>query len=184
MAGQLYDTGDFEVRRNPIPVFAHCMWDYDNARPYPTRFYLGLLNNVLLQVEGASKQVWLPSLSQAPYLDGQTEYLTFIECANIALWVQLGYEVRLINADFHLFWHWMGGLRCMTKDLMRRKRPKDLNNEGLGEKIPNRLLVSYRGNRNNRTNRNNRITPKRQISACPDARSPPLSSLLSRCGRR
>lgn len=119
VAQQLADTGDFEVRRNPVPVFAHCAWDYEQARPYPVRFYLGLLNNVLLQVEEGDKQVWLPSLSEAPYTNGQLDYLASLERENIGLWRQLGYDVRLVKANFHPFWHWMGGLRCMTNDLVR-----------------------------------------------------------------
>jgi len=119
VAQQLADTGDFEVWRNSVPVFAHCAWDEDTARSYPVRFYLGLLNNVLVQAVNDAKLVWLPRLGGAKFLTGADEYLAHIEDENAALWTKLGYEVRFIDANFHPFWHWSGGLRCMTMDLVR-----------------------------------------------------------------
>lgn len=118
-AQQLADTGDFEVWRNPLPVFVHCAWDHDAERPYPVRFYMGLLNNVLLQVADGAKSVWMPRLGQAKFLTGAEAYLRSLEDSNTALWEKLGYKVRFVEANLHTFWQWRGGLRCMTLDLER-----------------------------------------------------------------
>ena len=114
VAHQIEDIGDFEVWRNPIPLFALCYWDWDTARPCPTRPYLGLMNNALIKMTKFNKKVWLSALTPAPYLTDSTEALAIIEQANIAMWAALGFEVRVIHANFHPFWKWLGGLRCLT----------------------------------------------------------------------
>jgi hypothetical protein len=114
VARQLESTGGFEVWRNPLPLFALCDWDWDTARPRPFRPYLGLMNNVLVEITKSSNKVWLPALKPAPYLTNATKTLAAIEQTNTALWQTLGFEVGIIDADFHPFWKWMGGLRCLT----------------------------------------------------------------------
>jgi hypothetical protein len=76
--------------------------------------YLGLMNNALIERTQFKKKVWLSALTPAPYLTDVTETLAIMEQANIAMWVALGFEVRIIHANFHPFWQWLGGLRCLT----------------------------------------------------------------------
>jgi hypothetical protein len=114
VAHQIEAIGDFEVWRNPIPLFALCYWDWDRACPYPSRPYLGLMNNALIERTQFNKKVWLSALTPAPYLTDVTETLAIMEQVNIDMWVALGFEVRIIHANFHPFWQWLGGLRCLT----------------------------------------------------------------------
>jgi hypothetical protein len=109
VAKQLKETGDFEVWRNPIPAFALCDWDFDLVRPY-----LGLMNNVLTEITKSSKKVWLSTLTSSLYPTDADEALARIEQTNISLWKDLGFDVGVIKADFHPFWKWFGGLRCLT----------------------------------------------------------------------
>lgn len=114
VAQQLEATGDFEILRNPVPVFALCYWDLDEAHPRLLRPYLGLMNNVLTEITPSTKKVWLPALKPALYLTDANEALAKIEQDNIRLWAALGFEVRVIDANFHPFWKWLGGIRCLT----------------------------------------------------------------------
>jgi hypothetical protein len=114
VAQQLEGTGNFAILRNPIPAFVLCDWDLDKAQPRPLRPYLGLMNNVLTEITASTKTIWLPALKPALYLTDANDTLAKIEQDNRRLWTSLGFEVRVINTNFHPFWKWLGGLRCLT----------------------------------------------------------------------
>ncbi len=115
IARQLETIGCFEVRRNPVPLFLFCTWDWDNARHLPVRPYLGLLNNVLIEITKKRKSVWLSTLTPPPYrTDATAESLATLEHNNAALWTELGFKVQIIPTNFHVFWQNLGGLRCLT----------------------------------------------------------------------
>lgn len=101
----------FEVLRNPIPV----LQKQDTADSY-----LCAYNNCLTEVtEGNTPVVWLTQLSFEQ--EGQVYFsrLRELEAENIRLWESLGFEVRLVAADFHSILDDQGSLHCITNEILR-----------------------------------------------------------------
>ncbi len=111
---------NFEVIRNPIPVFIDYQSKSESGLHYtpPDRLYLGSYNNCLLE-NGKSQRIWLPqiSISKEHALHGKR--LQEIELKNKLLWEKLGFQVTFIEANFHPFLRMHGGLHCMTLELGR-----------------------------------------------------------------
>jgi hypothetical protein len=107
---QLLDAG-FGVRRNPVPVLQK-----RNAK----ESYLCSYNNCLAEVaEGEQPVVWLACLSRGQETEAWYEDLLRLEQDNIELWRDAGFEVRLVDANFHTILDDQGSLHCMTNEIRR-----------------------------------------------------------------
>ncbi len=107
---QLTEAG-FAVERNPIPVL-----QMRNAN----ESYLCAYNNCLTEVvDGAQPVVWLARLSYGQANKDYYENLLTLERANIERWEQAGFEVRMVDADFHTILDDQGSLHCITNEIMR-----------------------------------------------------------------
>ncbi len=106
---QLIQSG-FYVRRNPIPVL---------QKRNEAESYLCAYNNCLTEVSEDKSVVWLAKLSYqqeaAPYFN----HLKQLEDENVALWKELNFEVRLIEANFHTILDDQGSLHCITNEVLR-----------------------------------------------------------------
>lgn len=107
---QLSDAG-FGVRRNPVPVL-----QMHNEKAS----YLCSYNNCLTEVaEGQMPVVWLARLSRGQETEAWYEALLRMENDNIDLWRSAGFEVRLVDANFHSILDDQGSLHCMTNEIWR-----------------------------------------------------------------
>lgn len=107
---QLTDAG-FAVERNPIPVLQ--MRNTDES-------YLCAYNNCLTEVaDGARPAVWLARLSFGQENKDYYEALLRLERANIDRWEQAGFEVRMVDANFHSILDDQGSLHCITNEVLR-----------------------------------------------------------------
>lgn len=110
VAGQLTAEG-FAVRRNPLPVL---------QKRNASESYLCAYNNCLTEVtEGQRPAVWLARLTHRQEAADHYEHLKRLEDENIALWENLGFEVRLVEANFHSILDDQGSLHCITNEVLR-----------------------------------------------------------------
>ena len=110
VAAQLTTLG-FAVRRNPIPVV---------QKRNAVESYLCAYNNCLTEVvEGMRPVVWLARLSFGQEATGHYAHLKRLEDENIKLWEDLGFEVRLVDANFHTILDDQGSLHCITNEVLR-----------------------------------------------------------------
>lgn len=107
IALQLNECG-FTVIRNPLPLTF-----VDNHISKVRHWYFASSNNALVEINGRSKTVWLPS-----YGHGRWHSLEEIDRANEDIWKQLGFSTQTLT-DFHPFAMNLGSLRCMAKCLVR-----------------------------------------------------------------
>lgn len=98
----------FEVIRNPLPI---TYVDYPEERV--REWYFATSNNCLVEIDGESRQVWLPTYGHGPW-----EELAATDDANRQVWEQLGFEVNLLG-DFNLFTQNLGAVHCIKKYLQR-----------------------------------------------------------------
>lgn len=83
------------------------------AKGYVRQWYFATSNNVLSEIDGTSKKVWLPEYGVGDYPELETT-----DAANRALWEAHGFEVTGLG-DFHVFAHALGAAHCITKYLSR-----------------------------------------------------------------
>ncbi len=107
IAAKLVAQG-FEVVRNPLPLVYQD--DPSRRRRY---WYFATSNNALVQVVGASKQVWLPTYGYGDWSDLQAT-----DNANRDVWEGLGFTVEMLG-DFHPFAFNLGAVHCIKKYLLR-----------------------------------------------------------------
>lgn len=110
VASQLENL-NFSVLRNPIPVV---------QKQNTFASYLCAYNNCLTEVStGAAPVVWLAALSFGQENTGYYAQIKQMENENIGLWTSLGYEVRLVEANFHTILDDQGSLHCITNEVIR-----------------------------------------------------------------
>jgi hypothetical protein len=120
IASQLRRQG-FSVRRTPLPyvsVDLRGTFEVDvDGQPVEVageRFwYFATSNNCLVQIDGAAKDVWLPTYGHPPF-----EELAAIDAVHRRTWESLGFTVHQLG-DFHLFAMRLGALHCIKKYLAR-----------------------------------------------------------------
>lgn len=99
----------FDVIRTPLPrVYV----DYPDARV--RQWYFATSNNCLVEIDGSSRRVWLPTYGHGPWAA-----LAATDEANRGIWEGLGFEVVQLG-DFHPFAQNLGALHCIKKYLARR----------------------------------------------------------------
>jgi len=76
-------------------------------------WYHATSNNCLVQIDGASRDVWLPTYGHAPF-----EELAATDEAHRRTWESLGFTVHQLG-DFHLFAMRLGAVHCIKKYLAR-----------------------------------------------------------------
>ena len=98
----------FDVIRTPLPrVYV----DYPDARV--RQWYFATSNNCLVEIDGSSRRVWLPTYGHGPWAA-----LAATDDANRGIWEGLGFEVMQLG-DFHPFAQNLGALHCIKKYLAR-----------------------------------------------------------------
>jgi hypothetical protein len=107
IASNLAATG-FEVIRNPLPLTY-----VDDTVNRVRTWYFASSNNCLVQIDGASSTVWLPTYGHGPWSE-----LASTDDANASIWEGLGFEVKRL-ADFHPFAQNLGAVHCIKKYLER-----------------------------------------------------------------
>jgi hypothetical protein len=99
----------FDVIRNPLPLVY-----MDDTQRRERIWYFATSNNALVQnSKDKGKIVWLPT-----YGHGNWTELIATDNANVAIWKDLGYEVRTLS-DFHPFAENLGAVHCIKKYLKR-----------------------------------------------------------------
>lgn len=99
---------DFDVVRNPLPL------TYDDDPDARERtWYFATANNALVQNNGASKKVWLPTYGHRKWPE-----LAATDAQNKSIWEGLGFEVAMLG-DFHPFAFGLGAVHCIKKYLAR-----------------------------------------------------------------
>ena len=98
----------FEVVRNPLPM-AYA----DDPQARERRWYFATANNALVWIDGAQKEVWLPS-----YGFGNWKSLVATDAENRRIWQTLGFTVHMLG-DFHPFAENLGAVHCIKKYLAR-----------------------------------------------------------------
>lgn len=98
----------FEVIRNPLPI---TYVDYPEERV--REWYFATSNNCLVEIDGDSRQVWLPTYGHGPWSE-----LAATDDANREIWQGLGFEVHLLG-DFNIFTQNLGAVHCIKKYLQR-----------------------------------------------------------------
>lgn len=98
----------FDVLRNPLPI---TYVDYPTERV--REWYFATSNNCLVEIDGDSRQVWLPTYGHGPWED-----LGATDDANRQIWEELGFEVHLLG-DFNVFTQNLGAVHCIKKYLQR-----------------------------------------------------------------
>jgi hypothetical protein len=99
---------EFEVIRNPLPI---TYVDYPGERV--REWYFATSNNCLVEIDGDSRQVWLPTYGHGPWED-----LAATDDANRRIWEGLGFEVHQLG-DFNIFTQNLGAVHCIKKYLQR-----------------------------------------------------------------
>ncbi len=120
VANQLRRQG-FSVRRTPLPYVSvdlrgafEVVVDGQPVEVVGERlWYFATSNNCLVQIDGRSKDVWLPTYGHAPF-----EELAAIDAVHRRTWESLGFTVHQLG-DFHLFAMRLGALHCIKKYLAR-----------------------------------------------------------------
>lgn len=107
VAGRLAAEG-FDVVRNPLPL---TYVDYPAERT--REWYFATANNCLVEIDGTTQRVWLPTYGHGPWRD-----LAATDAANRRLWESLGFEVLELE-DFNVFAQNLGSVHCITKYLAR-----------------------------------------------------------------
>lgn len=108
VATQLAAMG-FQIHRNPLPLVHH-----DDPVQRRRRWYFASANNVLTEIEGKVRRVWLPT-----YGDDEHPELRAVDERNAAIWRRLGFDVDLLPS-FHVFARGLGAVRCICKCLGHR----------------------------------------------------------------
>lgn len=107
IAIELETKHNFKVLRNPIPLISE---HQDDAN-----YYAGFYNNCLVENSDQKRTVFIPS-----YATGQWKSkLEYFDRINYQIWDRLGFEVKLIKADFHKASNEKGALHCLTHELLR-----------------------------------------------------------------
>ena len=97
----------FCIMRNPMPITA------EGGKCYPC-FY----NNCLVEIYENSRKVWIPSFGTGS--EKWKKDLKPFDELNRKLWENIGFEVFLIESDFHnLSKNGEGSLHCITNELIR-----------------------------------------------------------------
>ena len=115
IAAQLAALG-FEVRRTPLPYLpALLRGPVAGAGDVvgEIRWYHATSNNCLVQIDGAGKEVWLPT-----YGHGDNAELEVADREHQRIWEDLGFTVHLLG-NFHPFAMQMGAVHCIKKYLAR-----------------------------------------------------------------
>jgi hypothetical protein len=107
MAAMLEAQG-FAVTRNPLPI-THI----DDKENKLRRWYFATSNNSLVQIDGDSRDVWLPTYGYGDWQD-----LAATDEENKRVWRELGFTVHQL-ADFHVFAQNLGAVHCIKKYLAR-----------------------------------------------------------------
>jgi hypothetical protein len=107
IAGKISQMG-FRVIRNPLPLVYQ-----DDPSERMRYWYFATANNALVQVEGQTKNVWLPT-----YGHGDWSELQATDAANRQIWEGLGFQVQMLE-DFHPFAFNLGAVHCIKKYLNR-----------------------------------------------------------------
>ncbi|HEX2149367.1 MAG TPA: hypothetical protein VHI31_04235 [Actinomycetota bacterium] len=107
IASRLTSEG-FEVIRNPLPL-TYVDYPGDRVREW----YFATSNNCLVEIDGDSRRVWLPTYGHGPW-----EELSVTDDANRRTWEQMGFEVHLLG-DFNVFTQNLGAVHCIKKYLQR-----------------------------------------------------------------
>lgn len=102
----------FEVLRSPLPI---TYVDYPGERV--REWYFATSNNCLVEIDGDSRRVWLPTYGHGPW-----EELAATDQANRGIWEDLGFEVTLLG-DFNVFAQNLGAVHCIKKYLARGPVP-------------------------------------------------------------
>ncbi len=96
----------FQVTRNPMPL--------TRTKLEKGNTYYCFYNNALLEIDGESRRVWMPTFGHGIWADALRKY----DIENREIWHKLGFEVsELIN--FHPFVQDKAGVRCVTKYMGR-----------------------------------------------------------------
>lgn len=98
----------FRVIRNPLPLVHH-----DDPVLRTRRWYFASSNNVVAEIDGESRQVWLPT-----YRDSESPELELTDRRNEEIWRRCGFEVHLLPS-FHVFARGLGAAHCICKCLSR-----------------------------------------------------------------
>lgn len=107
VARQLEAEG-FRVVRNPLPLVRN-----DDPVERKRRWYFASPNNVITEIDGDRRTVWLPT-----YGDGDHPELADVDARNEEIWRELGFQVRLLPG-FHVFARGLGAAHCACKCLQR-----------------------------------------------------------------
>jgi hypothetical protein len=107
VAAQLADMG-FDVRRNPLPLVHH-----DDPVLRRRRWYFASSNNLLAEIDGEDRRVWLPTYADADYPELQAT-----DRRNAEIWSELGFTVDPLPT-FHAFAQGLGAVHCICKCLAR-----------------------------------------------------------------
>jgi len=107
IAKKLQQQG-FAVVRNPLPLVYQ-----DDPREKKRYWYFATANNALVEANGGSKSVWLPT-----YGHGSWPELQATDQENRRIWESLGFQVGML-ADFHPFAFNLGAVHCIKKYLTR-----------------------------------------------------------------
>lgn len=107
VAARLADMG-FDVHRNPLPLIQH-----DDPILRRRRWYFASSNNVLCEIDGEDRRVWLPT-----YADDDHPELHATDDRNATMWRELGFAVDPLPS-FHVFARGLGAAHCVCKCLAR-----------------------------------------------------------------
>lgn len=98
----------FTVTRNPLPLV-----HVDDAFARTRTWYHATANNVLAEIDGGVRRVWLPTYG------GETHpHLAETDRLNAELWRGMGFDVHPLP-DFHVFAQGLGAAHCLHKCLAR-----------------------------------------------------------------
>ncbi|MCI0414895.1 hypothetical protein L0222_19130 [bacterium] len=119
----LESRGDLEVIRTPLPLVSTTISpemarkDLEMNVPadvhHVALYYFATYNNCLVEIDGQSKQVWIPTYGH----DGWGQ-LAATDYAVEKLWECHGFTVHRLG-NFHPFMLYQGGPHCLTKYLAR-----------------------------------------------------------------
>lgn len=98
----------FRVVRNPLPLVHD-----DDPVLRKRRWYFATSNNVITEIEGGHRRVWLPT-----YGDDVHPELAETDRRNADIWRDLGFEVVPLPS-FHVFARGLGAAHCICKCLAR-----------------------------------------------------------------
>ncbi|MEL6832822.1 MAG: hypothetical protein AAFP77_07510 [Bacteroidota bacterium] len=103
------EESGFIVMRNPVPLISE---GRDDAV-----YHIGMYNNCLVErISDQEKRVYLPSYATGGY----RRNLKVFDQLNRQLWENLGYQVVMIEANFHNYAKQRGSLHCISNELERQ----------------------------------------------------------------